>query len=1740
MANTVVDYILNETKRHSGVLRFVLPSYPSIVLFRIGTELAEEFNRILDLRVDWRYEIAYRLGKEWKDGPSTDQAIYRQISDMGWYNQDDNLTRLRNTTKEPDSDCLVILLAGYEHIDDRASLRDFFHLNQDTVWNLCLGGSFYPWVEACLQDYVNPDGSEKEIEQMARIFKDIYGNALTDILGVSCYLEQLDLSAVMTCNDAYRLILSNLAPFKLPNVSGLISRYRTKRSFASYVQPAQRFFNYSMFLSPRNRKNALQKISGFRKVHGGQELEPNTLGSFGSLESMLAALQEYITNRSGEARNRLLTADFVYLHDKILKFRPKKKKQGKKTRSRGPKRLFGLPPEVFLRALWITLGDFKKESRDALFTEEMFLTITMQSTAFQHNLEDVHSREKVRSFLRRILGGIDDFLESQLKDFGKTNGSTTFTVRVKSNLLPDESDAFSCRRNVSAEPRLKFKIVVASKGGETSQREFYWMLPEDHQSRLLDALYLVALDQYRGEDSRNYVPVFTIPYMPEIFMATDEETVSRLFGTALRTHCSLTDIMSAEGFDNSDPIKPLLNDLSVAFQRFLGEYVRNGFFVALDSRYSFFEREYHAVFERYLRDNTSGAGPLLLKSFMFVGDDGDNQRGWLWNCHQRSMVVTPLHPALLEMINDRHAFLCKGFCFYARRDLKDVRSGFLNRTWDQLVDLSRIKWPVCGTLKSEALVLDTNVRSYDYFHLVGECDEDPASINAHLLLDYGDGDEEDITDTDLFRETRASALIQQILSDYHTLHGYADDGLSIAAYCGSQVQPFVSGIDRYLSSILGDRDDRVYTLQLTIFSDSGDDSSVMRWVNAWKERWQESEAGSRRHYGNCKISIAYRVVSRDRHYDQFCRLLQRLEADVIFFMDFIKSGASRFLLLSSDSAGGEHKFPILEKISCREVGAGRDHKRRRILSNERFKMGTLHAQVMAHISESTEPGRKYVVASISDFQTWVPVIDTAHQHSAWVACIDPSIDEQLLQKAGPDGVKREVIGFGTGVGSHGENNYTVSTEQFSLTDIKNKISAQIARLFEFSDTALMHRIAESLIREASYIGGLSIVKATGSSEYVRDYIAYALVRKLLPADSNAFCDEIISLDALQHWFDGAPSPRRPDILRLQATIIGGYFSIKAEIMECKLAQRSDGHLEKARQQIESGLKQLIACFQPRRDNGTKERPGARPDQRYWWMQLHRLIASKGKVRRSDYNEALQALERLSEGYFNITWRGAAVAFWTDVEGNSMVCEGSWDINVGDKEIRVSVATGGKAFIPEVCLKHGTGDIFMQGRPVSFEYERVVGTSDIATADTLTGLESRKDDEGGLVQEGVSSNGGKQDIRAGDAGACVGKTSMPARKIPMRVLLGGGTGGGRQVYWEFGHPDLSNRHVLVFGASGTGKTYTVQALLAELAKSRQNSLIMDYTNGFTPNQLEPIMVERLNPKQHVVRREPLPINPFRRQCDFIDDLELEEDSATTARRVRDLFSQVYRLGDQQQSALYNAIRNGVDQEENNFNLEGLLERLNMIQQEGGASASPAASLISKLQPFVDMRPFGQEDINSWEKLFSSTDSRCHIVQLAGFMKDTSRLITEFSLFDLYWYYRARGNKDNPKVIVLDEIQNLNHSLSSPLGQLLTEGRKFGISLILATQTLSNLAKDERDRLFQASHKLFFKPADTEIRSFARILADVTNGHIDDWVDRLSSLKRGECYSLGSAFNKATGQLEVGKWFKIKITSLERRY
>ena len=403
---------------------------------------------------------------------------------------------------------------------------------------------------------------------------------------------------------------------------------------------------------------------------------------------------------------------------------------------------------------------------------------------------------------------------------------------------------------------------------------------------------------------------------------------------------------------------------------------------------------------------------------------------------------------------------------------------------------------------------------------------------------------------------------------------------------------------------------------------------------------------------------------------------------------------------------------------------------------------------------------------------------------------------------------------------------------------------------------------------------------------------------------------------------------------------------------------------------------------------------------------------------------------------------------------------------------------------------------------------------------------------------ISSSIGRVDDKNRKSNAIVEIVETDTSK-DRRILIGKTTNGSRPVYWEFWHKDLNNRHILLFGASGMGKTYTIQCLLSELGQNGQNSLIVDYTNGFFDNQLEQDFKTLLKPMQHIVRKHPLEINPFRQQVETIGDEFIAEGEANTAQRISGVFSEVYNLGDQQKSVLYQAIKNGISySSDTTMTLVDLIPCLEEISEERGTTGTAARSLISKIRPFIDQNPFGQENVESWERLFTDSQHRCHVLQLAGFLRDSSRLITEFSLIDLYWYYRGSGTEASPRVLVLDEIQNLDHREETPLAQLLREGRKFGFSLILATQTMSNLEKDPRDRLFNAAHKLFFRPTDTELRTYADIAAMTTGEKVDTWKTRLASLKKGECYSLGPSLNEATGRLEP-KAFRVQVIPLGER-
>ena len=225
------------------------------------------------------------------------------------------------------------------------------------------------------------------------------------------------------------------------------------------------------------------------------------------------------------------------------------------------------------------------------------------------------------------------------------------------------------------------------------------------------------------------------------------------------------------------------------------------------------------------------------------------------------------------------------------------------------------------------------------------------------------------------------------------------------------------------------------------------------------------------------------------------------------------------------------------------------------------------------------------------------------------------------------------------------------------------------------------------------------------------------------------------------------------------------------------------------------------------------------------------------------------------------------------------------------------------------------------------------------------------------------------------------------------------------------------------------------------------------------------------------------------------------------------------------------------------MEGLAGILDGMAEEKGPNRTSIATLRQKISDFAEDNLFSASGSSfGWETLFADPAHFCHVFQLTGLDRISRRIIVEFVLWDLYAHVRANGRKDKPKVLVLDEVQNLSQDADAPLSNYLAEARKFGISLIMATQSVSNAATQEfKDKLFLANQILLFQPPAGSAGEYAKIISDRVSEDRgrEEWRRRLMNLSRGECYALGPVLDLRTNQLRPASVERIKITSLHDR-
>lgn len=1712
------------------------------------------------------FKTAKILGDDWFKKPEY-AKIHEELDRRKWIDDTGNLTRYRSAAPPIDGKIELCVLVGADQVVDASSLADFYRCDPRNVWQEQMEGSFDAWIRKRL-DNASVGYDERTIINFNTVLTALEEQGCADLFQIARLLAELPLenNGIQDGRDAGKMLLRSLRPFNLPSFVGF--KFTRSRKLTPYLEVAVRFFRYDLFLEEQTRRKALKAIDSLLKEKE-HDIDDNSLfieeerGQFDTDKDFIEAVREYVENEDSSLRDILLDSDFIAIHDKILKFKIKKEREPKELPIR---KLSGGPVEMVLTGLWQTLRDF---CDDSSLPRPELKSIIILGEKFRHDNEGIsdgapvtaaEAESNAREYLRKLVGGVDQYFSEKYLDASVFGDET---IDVESKLYYDEIE---CSHARTAEPSLTFRIeLIFHEVEEPFVRKYAWRLPETHTFRMAKELIEWAVESIAERyPNPTILPAFHIPYHEELIRAKDDDETRRVLLHAVRdVFADSTNLITDEWRQQNDPLLPYLRELAIAYRRFLSKAKEDGlhsiFHKDADGQSSPWEelyKTYEAAARAYCGEDeqclNSPMAAMLMRAFLIIASRGKYNHAWVADPFERSGVATVLHPAVLEMLCDHIGYLFACFNYAAAREWRatNIKKPFHLSKWQDYLDLSTIQMPLGGLIGDENLIIDTQVRGQELIHCIGSPASEEAPLSTRLLLRYEGFDEEDIADTEMFAETRESRLICNILRDYLDIHPHARDGFSMAVYRNKDIQPVISAVHAFLSELaegdmplLGETRSRPYAVTITVFTEAGEDVGVSRWIEQWKERWEAAESEEKYAvYRHCLFSIAHRVVpSQDINRRAFARMIREsLDVDIAVLYDFIGAGlrGNEFQRVESyDVRERTLKFPIIEKSFCTVDDPQLRLRRARVISNPQFRLSSLNLETMARLKNSnTPPSQEHVLMGYGDFAPWQEVVDELHKHAEWVICIDPSIDDKLIKmRRDKPAEEREIIGFGSGVGLHGELNFTISTEHFQLTDIRFRMERAISGLYPGWQNNTLTVISESVIKEARALSGLSLVRATGVGTYLHDFLAYSLTSKILTSDNDLLCNHLISLDAYRHWFT-QDDQSRPDLLWMIARLDkDGRIILDMHLIECKMGQENKIYLEKAVQQIQNGFSTLIPAFMPRKLQGSDD---VRPDQRYWWLQLHRLIASKAEIKRQRQDAVMAAMERLADGDYIISWQGAVLAYWTDSDGSSLEHvsnEFYEDVNIGS--LQFGIYSMGRNAVHEICT--GGKTIKLDWPKVTFRFgDDFEVAPKIVLAETTDESEIIKTTPSQEVKPVVTTTTTKPDDVLKETKPV---TELP-RHIPERILLGKTAHGGREVFWEFGHRELPNRHLLVFGTSGMGKTYAIQCLLCEMGRQQQNVLVMDYTNGFLPNQLEKETKLILDPYQHIVRQSPLPVSPFKLQKQEIDDgFEIPETLVSGAKRIAGTFSQVYEsMGDQQYSVLLDALMTLIEQSGNVSTLAGLLNVLESFIDDGQHDKQKVLTTISKLKPFVLEKPFADQASGlDWRSIFSGDEHRCHVFQFAGMDALSARLVIEFTLWDLNAFVRGTGNKNLPKVVVLDEAQNLDLSEQSPVAKYLTEGRKFGLSLILATQTMKNLQGDKLNRLFQAGHKLFFRPADTELQEHARLMVQSAGGTQQEWITNLSSLVKGQCYSIGPSLNAATGKLEA-KAFKIQITSLGERF
>ena len=294
-------------------------------------------------------------------------------------------------------------------------------------------------------------------------------------------------------------------------------------------------------------------------------------------------------------------------------------------------------------------------------------------------------------------------------------------------------------------------------------------------------------------------------------------------------------------------------------------------------------------------------------------------------------------------------------------------------------------------------------------------------------------------------------------------------------------------------------------------------------------------------------------------------------------------------------------------------------------------------------------------------------------------------------------------------------------------------------------------------------------------------------------------------------------------------------------------------------------------------------------------------------------------------------------------------------------------------------------------------------------------------------------------------------------------------------------DAPNEHICITGMSGSGKSTRIAEIIESAVQEEKTVIALDLA-GMDYKKMEKL-------------------NYISAKTDGIG-IELFEgnDGPEVIEYITDVMTHICNLKIRQVGAMRNAVQYAIENKSQfSTELDAIDKGLKL--QDSGVSESVRHHLWGLVNSHC-IRPSSR----------TLKKNMVNVVTFAELNSGTQKIAAELVL-SCMWKKIQRGKSENV-MLIIDEFQNYIRK-GSVLLEMMRESRKYGVSIVLATQTLEGIDSKANSAVKQAAVQMFFRVNNADTKKVAEMIDSVNADH---WKMRLRQLKVGE--------SVVTGMLNIG--------------